>query len=143
MVVRGSKFALGGEMALQARRRILAGVDDEFEAAARLDVFAAGSVTRFAPGITVFAQGGEMNAGMGPGGKAPHDGRMTILASLVANFMRAGNDQRHFHGPIPGGTRVDRQNHQAGGQSQYQQAKPAERFHREMAPQGLGCRATR
>ena len=65
MVVRGLKFALGGEMALQARRRILAGVDDEFEAAARLDVFAAGSVTRFAPGITVFAQGGEMNAGMG------------------------------------------------------------------------------
>jgi hypothetical protein len=107
MMVRRLKFAPGFQMALQAGRRILARIDDEFESAAGFNVFAAGSVTRFTSGI-VFPQTGCMKAGMGAGWKALDDRGVAIQASLVADFMRPRNHQRHINRPVLRGTRIDR-----------------------------------
>jgi hypothetical protein len=106
MMVRQLEIALDCQMALQAGRRILAGVDDELESAARFNVFAAGSVTRFTSGI-VFSHAGCMNAGMGAGGKTPDDRGVAIHASLVADFMCPRNHQSHINRPVLRGTRID------------------------------------
>jgi hypothetical protein len=129
MMVRGLEFAPHFQVALQAGLRIFAGVNDELGSAARRNVFAAGSVTRFTPGIALLAQTGQMDAGMGAGRKALNNGRVTIQASFVADFMGAGHDQRRVNRPTVSGTRIEQQSHRACAQGQRQRDQPPRVLH--------------
>ncbi len=142
MMVRRFKFAPGSQMTLQTGSRILARIDDELDSAACSNVLAAGPVTGFASGI-VFPHAGGMNAGMGAGWKALNDRGVAVQASLVADFMRPWNDQRHINRPVVRGTGTDRQNNRDGSHGQRQRAKPRQALHCGKARQWLGWRTTR
>jgi hypothetical protein len=141
MMVRGLKFAPNFQMALQARSWIFAGIDDEFGPPTGGDVFAAGAVARFAPGVTLLAQTGEMNAGMRTGREALDDGRVAIHASLVAHFVRARNDQWRVNGPVRGGTGIEQQSHRNRAECYDQRYQPSHVCH--FCGYGFGCRMIR
>jgi hypothetical protein len=126
MMVQRLKFAPRFQMALETGGRIFAGVDDEFGAATRLDVLAARSMTRFAACIAVLPQSGQMNTGMRTGREALDNGRVTIQASFVADFMGTRNNRRRINRPIRRGTRIHQQAKGPGGQGQSGHRKPTQ-----------------
>ena len=128
VMAQGLKFGAGLKMALQATDRVFAGVDDEFGAAAGFDVFAAGTVARFAAGVAVLAQSGEMDAGVGTGGEVLDDGGVAIQAGFVADFVRARNDRGDIHGAISRGTRIHEEAKRCCGQREGQDRQAARVF---------------
>jgi hypothetical protein len=86
MVLRQVKFRLDVQMALETGGRILAGIDNKFQAsAARRDVFAARAVARFAAGLAGPVRAGQMQARVGTGRKGARDALVAIRAGFVAD----------------------------------------------------------
>src|SRR5688572_20475020 len=98
------------EMTLKTRRRVLAGIDDEFATSTTdSDVFAAGAVTGFAailalPGLAV-----EPKARVRTGGKAARVVGVTFEAGAIADKRRALDGRWRNDGALDGGTRDKRQ----------------------------------
>ena len=92
------EFRLNVEMALKAGGRVVAGIDDEFGAAAGGDVLAAGAVTGFTAGFAGQGRPFKMDPRVRAGGEFPDDFRVAIHAGMVADVMCAGDCQRrHDH----------------------------------------------
>jgi len=113
MVLGQVEFRLDVEMTLKAGRGVLAGVDDEFGAAAGLDVFATGAVAGFAAGFAGHGRVGDVDPRVGTGREFPDDLLVAIQASLIADVVRAGNLQRHCDYSRRGGTGVQQERHAA------------------------------
>ena len=112
------KFRVDVEMTLKTGRRILARVDDEPDAAAGLDVFAARPVTGFAAGLADHRRIVRMNPRVRAGGKLSDDVLVAIGAGLIADIVRAGNFQRSHHGVGRGGTGIQKQHQRTAGEAQ-------------------------
>jgi hypothetical protein len=97
VMMRKIEFRLNVEMALETRCRFFTGINDELRRAAGTDVFAAGTVTGFAPTLARHSGILKMQPRMGTGGKFPADVRMAIGTRAVADEMRSRNFQRHRH----------------------------------------------
>ena len=95
MVLRQTEFRVDIEMALKAGCGVVVRIDDEFCAAAGLDVLAAGAVAGFAAGLADHRRIFKMDARVRAGGKFPDKVRVAIRAGLVAGVMRAGDFERH------------------------------------------------
>ena len=104
VMLRQVEFRLNVEMTLKAGGRVLAGVDDEFGAAAGLDMFAAGAMAGFATGFTGHGCIFKMDPRVRTHGKFPDDIRVTIRTGFVADEMRAGDFERHGRHGRGGGT---------------------------------------
>ena len=105
VMLREVEFGLNVEMALQTGGRVLAGIDDEFCAAAGLEVFAAGAVAGFTAGFTGHGCIFKMDPRVRTHGKFPDDFCVAIRTGLVADEMSAGNFERHDHHGRGGGGR--------------------------------------
>jgi hypothetical protein len=102
MMLRQIEFGLNIQMTLKTGRRVIARIDDECCAAAGFDMFAAGTVAGFAPGLPAMRRTFKMNPRVRAGGKFPDDVGVTIRAGFIADVMRAGNFQRRtrVHGHV-------------------------------------------
>lgn len=97
------EFGLNVEMTLKAGGWVLAGIDDEFSAAAGFNVFATGAVAGLTAGFTDHGRVFKMDPCVGAGRKLPDDFRVAIQAGLVAHVMSAGNFKRRDHHRRGGG----------------------------------------
>ena len=104
MMLRQMEFGLGFEMALEAGRRVFAGIDDELAAAAGFDVLAARPVTGFTAGLRFHAGGFKMHPRVRTAREHAHIFRMAILAGFVSDKGCAGNFRRREDGAVEGGT---------------------------------------
>lgn len=92
MTLRQSELAAHLEMALEARRRILAGIHNKpARSPAHFDVFASRSMTGFAAGFASDFRGAKSNSRMRTGWKWTRVIGMTVKAGFVTNVTGAGN----------------------------------------------------
>jgi len=109
MMLRQVKFSLGILMALEARFRVLAGIDDEFlqpAAPGHRDVLAARAVARFAAALAGHFGVRDPEPRVRAAGKDARNMGMTIHARLVPDKSRAFDAQRSDHFPL-GGTGIE------------------------------------
>ena len=105
MVLRKMELGLHFEAALETRRRIFPGIDDELAPpATRGDVQAARAVAGFAPGLAGHGGAFEMKPGVRTRGKSPDDVGMAFETGLIAHVSRPGNFGRREHSPGKAGT---------------------------------------
>jgi hypothetical protein len=103
------------QMALKTRGCIFSGIYDEFAAStARLDMFAAWSVTRFATGLPRQLRICNMDARVWACRKHPADVRMTVVTRFVAHIICAGDFGRCENGAGEAGTGTDRNQRATG-----------------------------
>jgi len=128
MMLGQTELGLGLEMALKTGGGLLAGIDDEFAtAAAGLDMLAAGSMARFASGLTAHLRGIHVDAGVGAGGKVAGNIGVTIVASSIADVSCSRDFRRRHHRAREGRAGIEQQSartdpdHRADyGQSSFQ-----------------------
>ena len=111
MMLRQIEFGVNIQMTLKTGCWVVAGVNDEFCAAAGFNVFAAGTVAGFATGFTDHCRIFKMNTRVRAGGEFSDDVGVTVRAGFVADVMRAGNFQRHDHRVRCCGTGIQKQQH--------------------------------
>jgi hypothetical protein len=92
VMLRHSKFSFCLQMALKTRCRIFSGVYNELPAtAARFDVFAARSMTRFATRFSGEPGVFDMHTRMGTRWKDSRDVRMTLRTRPISDVTRSRN----------------------------------------------------
>ena len=113
VMLRQVEFRLDFHMALEARGRVLARVDDEFVRRV-FNVFAARPVAGFTTGLV--ASGGflKMRPGMRAGGKPPDVIGVAIGARAVTHIMRPGDLRGDYDGPGSGRARLQQERQRAG-----------------------------
>ena len=95
VMLRQIEFSMGLQMTLETGRRIFSRVDDEFAAsAAGLEVFAAGAVAGFAPGLSGEPRLSNVHSGVRTGGKHPGDVGVAIKAGFIADVSCARDFRR-------------------------------------------------
>jgi hypothetical protein len=121
MVLRQRKGGMYVQMTLKAGGRVMAGVDDEFGAAAGLNVFAAGTVAGFATRLARHGRFFVVKTSVRAGGKFADDFHVTIFAGGVSHVMGVGNREGSHHRARFAGAGNDQQgdaDRQAGGKHQ-------------------------
>lgn len=114
MMLRQVEFGLDIHVTLETGRRVVSGVDDKVRVASGFDVFAARTVTGFAPGFTDHGSPFKMNPRVGAHGKFPGDLLVAVQAGFVADIMRAGDFQGHDDLGRRGGAGIQKSNGAAG-----------------------------
>jgi hypothetical protein len=92
MMLRQIELSVSIQMAPEARRRVLARIDDELAfSASRRNVEAARTMARFATALALGLRAGDMQPRMGARWKSAADVRVAIVACTVSRVARAGD----------------------------------------------------
>ena len=118
MMLRQIELGVRFEMALETRGRVLAGIEDEFLPAARLDMQAARAMTGFAAAGTCFGIRHKMQARMWAGRKFLDNLGVAFVAGFIADESRTGNFRRRNYRPAQRRTRVQKQRQQQNARNQ-------------------------
>jgi hypothetical protein len=121
VMLRQVEFGVGRHMALKTSGWFFAWIDDELATSApRRDVFAAGTMARFATGLAGALALRQVNPGMGTGRELANDLAVAIGAGFVADEGGTRNNGRREHSPGHGRTGVQENNKRDydGGYSQ-------------------------
>jgi len=130
MMLGQAKFRVSLEMALEARFRILARIDNKAPSAAGFHMLAARAVAGFTASLTGHLQILRMKARVWTGGKTTGNVRVTLGARLVADEVRSFNLRRLAHCARDGRTRAENETSNAQTRERYHTEKPAPVLHK-------------
>lgn len=128
MALRQIEFSMSLEMTLETRRGIFAGIENK-PPARGLDVFAAGTMARFATRLPRHRRLFKMHPCVRACWKNPHDVRVAIEARLVANERRARNFRRRKDRALHCRTGIEQQHKKTRAQKNCSCRKPARASH--------------